>query len=66
MHIKDVEVQICADYETSIYSRKLDETKRIKCAEVEVNVFDLKTEAECYEKTGRKEKANMIRTFIKK
>lgn len=62
------EVQICADYEQGEYYKKRSEAGSIKMLNIdgiEVPVFTLNSEIECYLLKGRNEKANKLIEFIK-
>ena len=56
-------VEVETVYEHPIYNQALNDTTEIELEGVKVTCLTLETEAECYEKTGRKEKADMIREF---
>jgi hypothetical protein len=65
--IGGVEVQIFGERADGIYVSKLLEGKleRLRARDVEVSCFTLEAEAQAYSGTGRQEKAEAIRAFVK-
>lgn len=62
------EVEISADYKHSKYFKKRNEKENIKILDldgVQIPVYTLESEIECYELGGRMEKANKIKEFLK-
>ncbi len=64
--IKNVEVQILGERDTSEYVSKLLANKltKIKLEGIEVPCFTLDAEAQTYAETKREHKANLIREFL--
>jgi hypothetical protein len=67
LDIEGVEVEIMGETEESLYFTKSGrgEITNIDLEDIQVSCLDLTSEAKAYELLGRKDKAEMIREFIK-
>jgi hypothetical protein len=63
------DIQFCFDYPHGKYHKqrsRYDSIVMLDIEEIKIPAFKLEIEAECYDLTNRKEKADKIREFIKK